>query len=100
MGLVKLRRPREITQRKEKAGQNANRYDPNAFEERMPKPAEIELVQSIGVVRCQIGTPGLSELGATVAPLRDWAGSITAKYWLEPYTKKCVRKGEGGKNFG
>ena len=46
------------------------------------------------------GTPGLSELGATVAPLRDWAGSITAKYWLEPYTKKCVRKGEGGKNFG
>jgi len=41
----------------------------------------------------------LSELGATVAPLRDWAGSITAKYWLEPYTKKCVRKGKGGKNF-
>jgi len=46
------------------------------------------------------GTPGLSEWGATVAPLRDWAGSITAKDWLEPYTKKCVRKGEGGKNFG
>ncbi|PYI99454.1 MAG: hypothetical protein DME98_00545, partial [Verrucomicrobia bacterium] len=45
------------------------------------------------------GTPSLSELGATVAPLRDWAGSITAKYWLEPYTKKCVRKGKGGKNF-
>jgi hypothetical protein len=45
------------------------------------------------------GTPSLSELGATVAPLRDWAGSITAKYWLESYTKKCVRKGEGGKNF-
>src|SRR5438445_549464 len=44
------------------------------------------------------GTPGWSESGATVAPLRDWAGSITAKYWLEPYTKKCVRKGEG-KNF-
>jgi len=42
----------------------------------------------------------LSELGATVAPLRDWAGSITAKYWLEPYTKKCVRKGDGGKNLG
>ena len=45
------------------------------------------------------GTLGLSELGATVAPLRDWAGSITAKYWLEPYTSKCVRKGEGGKKF-
>ena len=42
-------------------------------------------------------TPGLSELGATVAPLRDWAGSITAKYQLEPYTKKCVRKSEGKK---
>ena len=39
----------------------------------------------------------LSELGATVAPLRDWAGSITAEYWLQPYTKKCVRKGDGKK---
>src|SRR5207244_5469861 len=53
VGLVKLRRPREVTQGKKKAGQNANRYDPNAFEERMPIPAKIERVQSIGVLRCQ-----------------------------------------------
>ena len=44
VALVKLRRPREVTQREEKAGQNANRYDPNTFEERMPIPAKIELV--------------------------------------------------------
>ena len=44
VGLVKLRRPREVTQRKEKASQNANRYDPNTFEERMPIPAKIERV--------------------------------------------------------
>ena len=44
VGLVKLRRPREVTQRQEKAGQNANRYDPNTFEERMPIPAKIERV--------------------------------------------------------
>lgn len=43
------------------------------------------------------GAPGLSELGATVGPLRDWAGSITAKDRLEPYIKKSVRKGEDGK---
>ena len=53
VGLVKLRRPREVTQRKEKASQNANRYDPNTFEERMPIPAKIERGQSIGVLRCQ-----------------------------------------------
>src|SRR4029077_3279577 len=41
VGLVKLRRPREVTQRQEKATQNANRYDPNTFEERMPIPAKI-----------------------------------------------------------
>src|SRR4029078_160538 len=43
------------------------------------------------------GTPDLSELGATVAPLRDWAGSITAKYWLGLYNQRGVRKSEGGK---
>src|SRR6478752_8885722 len=53
VGLVKLRRPREVTQRQEKAGQNANRYDPNTFEERMPIPPKIEHLQSIGVLRCQ-----------------------------------------------
>ena len=32
-----------------------------------------------------------------VAPVRGWAGSITARDWLESYTKKRVRKGEGGR---
>ena len=97
VGLVKLRRPREVTQRKKKASQNANRYDPNTFQERMPIPAKIERLCSPSAYSAVKGAPGLSEWGATVAPLRDWAGSITAKYWLEPYTKKCVRKGEGEK---
>src|SRR5213075_381652 len=43
------------------------------------------------------GTPSVSEFVATVARVRDWAGSITAKYWLEPYTKKCVRKARAEK---
>ena len=32
-----------------------------------------------------------------VAPVREWAGSITVRYWLESYTKKSVRKGEAGR---
>src|SRR5205085_6284556 len=44
-------------------------------------------------------TAGFSEFVGTVVPIRDWAGSITAKSWLEPYTKNCARKGERAKIF-
>ena len=39
--------------RQEKASQNANRYDPTTFEERMPIPAKIEHLQTVGILRCQ-----------------------------------------------
>src|SRR5262249_323846 len=51
VSLVKLRSPREVTQRQEKTCQNANRYDPNTFDERMPIPAKIEHLRSVGVLR-------------------------------------------------
>ena len=51
VALVKLRRPRKITKRQEKAGQNANRHDPNTFDERMPEPAKIEPVESSAYAR-------------------------------------------------
>jgi hypothetical protein len=53
VGLIKLRRPREVTQRQEKASQNANHDDPNTFYERMPITAKIECVWPISVLRCQ-----------------------------------------------
>src|SRR5262245_56649546 len=55
MALVCLRRAGEISEGKEKTGQDANAHDPNAFEKRMPESAEVELLESLGVVRSQIG---------------------------------------------
>src|SRR5216117_1610881 len=43
------------------------------------------------------GAAGFSEFWGTVVPIRDWAGSITAKYRLEPYTKNCARKAKAPK---
>jgi len=54
----------------------------------MPQAPKIELM-CLGVLPSQVGNRFLGK-----------ECSITAKLWLEPYTKKCVRKGEGGKNFG
>src|SRR5438309_5190636 len=45
------------------------------------------------------GATGFSEFEGPVVPVTDCAGSITAKYRLEAYTKKCARKGEGAKTF-
>src|SRR5206468_1864152 len=42
MSLVKLRRPREVTQRQKKTGKHANGDDPNAFYKRMPVAPKIE----------------------------------------------------------
>jgi hypothetical protein len=50
MALVQLRRPRKISKRNEKAGQDANGHDPNPFDERMPEPADIEPLEALGVV--------------------------------------------------
>src|SRR5438309_1429582 len=42
MSLVKLRRPREVTQREKQASQNTDRDDPNALDERMPEAPKID----------------------------------------------------------
>src|SRR6266542_1518525 len=42
MSLVKLRRPREVTQREKQASQNTHRDDPNALDERMPEAPKID----------------------------------------------------------
>jgi hypothetical protein len=38
------------------------------------------------------GGPDFSEFDEMVVPFSDWVGSITAKYWLEAYTKKRTSK--------
>ena len=63
VALVELWRPREVTQRQEKAGQNANRYDPNTFEERMPIPAKIEPAPSLGVLPGEISQRRFTGIG-------------------------------------
>jgi len=40
--LIKFRRPREVTQRQKKAGQNADGNDPNTLDERMPVAPKIK----------------------------------------------------------
>ena len=42
MALIKLRRPREITQRDEKTGQHTKSDDPNPLDKRMPEAPKIE----------------------------------------------------------
>jgi hypothetical protein len=42
MALIQLRRPRKITERKEKTGENASGHNPNAFDDRMPEPADVK----------------------------------------------------------
>ena len=54
MALIELRCPGKITEREKETGKDADSDDPNAFDERMPKPPDIELLKSVGIVPGQV----------------------------------------------
>jgi len=96
VSLVKVRRPREVPSARKRPARTQNRDDPNAFDERMPVPPKSTSV-SLGVL------PGQSygwflELWEQSFPSEIGQDPITAKSWLEPYTKNCARKATR-KNF-